>query len=228
MIVQTPAIVLKSFPYGDTSLVTRCFTREMGKISLITRGARSKKSPQSAYLQPMNHLEVIFYYKTTRDLHTVSKLSFLSSWSGILADLKKISYGLAIIELTDKTLRDHDAHSDLFDELQAVLQLLNDRPDHLNLVFWYYQVKLLSALGFRPDLYDRDLPFFTLPDPAAGPNSRAILETLLDGSIDDLPSDAVAAGDRKAIGEFLNAQLRYHFDDITELQSFKVLKQILD
>lgn len=228
MIVQTPAIILKSFPYGDTSMVTRCFTREMGKISLITRGARSKKSPQGAYLQPMNHLEIVYYYKSTRELHTVSKLSFLSNWSGITADLKKISYGLAIVELTDKTLRDNDAHKELFDELHTVLQVLNDRDDHLNMVFWYYQLKLLSELGFRPDLYDRDLPFYTLPDPAAGPGSRKILEKLMDSRAEEIPDEPVGAQDRKAIAEFLNAQMRYHFEDITELQSFKVLKQILE
>ena len=44
MIINTPAIVLKSFPYGDTSLIARCFSKDNGKISLIIKGARSKKS----------------------------------------------------------------------------------------------------------------------------------------------------------------------------------------
>lgn len=228
MIITTPAVILKSFPYGDTSLVARCFTREMGKISIIARGARRKKSPQGAYLQPMSHLEMVYYYKSTRDLQTVSKLSFLSGWSGIMADLKKISYGLAIIELTEKILSEHDANPHLFDELVAVLQALNDRDKRLNLIYWYYQVKLLSVLGFRPDLYNRELPGYLLPDPAAGPNSRLLLEELLECGLNDLPEQAVAAADRKAISEFLSAQFRYHFEGITELHTLKVLKQILD
>jgi DNA repair protein RecO (recombination protein O) len=44
MFIQTPAIVLKSFPYSDTSIIARCFTLEKGKISFIIKGARSKKS----------------------------------------------------------------------------------------------------------------------------------------------------------------------------------------
>ena len=228
MIVHTPAIILKSFPYGDTSLVARCFTREMGKISVIARGARRPKSPQGAYLQPMSHLEMVFYHKTTRELQTVSKLSFLSSWTGIMADLKKITYGLALVELTDRTLQTQDRHTELFDELTGVLQELNVRTEKLNLIFWYYQVKLLSQLGFRPDLYNRELSGYILPDPAAGPNSRVILEGFLSGTLASLPDLPVTAQDRKAISEYLNAQIRYHFEDISELQSFKVLKQILD
>lgn len=228
MIVQTPAVVLKSFPYGDTSLVVRCFTRDMGKVSLIARGARSKKSPLGAYLQPMSYLELVFYHKTTRELQTISKVSFLGSWPAILDDLKKISYGLAVVELTDKTQRDHDAHQDLFDLLVEVLTTINQRQERLNLVFWYFQVRLLSSLGFRPNLYDRELIGFTLPDPAAGPNSRLLIEALLEHDLASLPDLPVTARDRKAIAEYLNAQMRYHFENITELQSLKVLKQILD
>ncbi len=228
MIIQTPAIVLKSFPYGDTSLVARCFTREMGRVSVIARGARSKKSPLGAYLQPMGYIDLVFYHKTTRELQTATKMSFLGSWSGIMDDLKKIAYGLAIVELTDRTIRDHDAHTGLFDELVQVLQRLNDRSERLNLVFWYYQLRLLSSLGFRPDLYDRELPGYTLPDPAAGPRSRQIIEDLLDSSAAAIPTYPVVAADRKAISEFLNAQVRYHFEDISELHSLAVLKQILD
>ncbi len=228
MIVQTPAIVLKSFPYGDTSLVARCFTREMGRVSIIARGARRQKSPQGAYLQPMGYIDLVFYNKTTRELQTASKMSFLGSWPGIMADLKKITYGLAIVELTDRTLRDHDPHAGLFNKLIQVLQILNDRTDHLNLVFWYYQVQLLTSLGFQPDLYYRQLPGFTLPDPAAGPNSRQILEDLQACTPDSIPDFAVNSADRKAISEFITAQIRYHFEDISELHSLQVLKQILD
>ena len=43
MIVNTSAIVLKTFPYGETSLISRCFTKEKGKVSFIIKGAQSKK-----------------------------------------------------------------------------------------------------------------------------------------------------------------------------------------
>ena len=50
MIAQTPAIVLKSFPYGETSIIARCFSRNYGKISLIVKGARTKKNLKLPFL----------------------------------------------------------------------------------------------------------------------------------------------------------------------------------
>ena len=39
MIINTNAIVLKTFSYGETSLISRCFTEDRGKISFIIKGA---------------------------------------------------------------------------------------------------------------------------------------------------------------------------------------------
>ena len=61
MIIQSQAIVLKSFSYSETSIIARCFTREMGKISVIIRGAKRKNSPNAAYFQPANYLDLVFY-----------------------------------------------------------------------------------------------------------------------------------------------------------------------
>ena len=50
MIIHSSAIVLRRFSYSDTSIIARCFTKEMGKLSFIIRGAKRKKSPQSAFM----------------------------------------------------------------------------------------------------------------------------------------------------------------------------------
>ncbi len=76
MITNSTAIVLKRFPYSESSIIARCFVREMGKVSFIVHGAHRKKSPMGSYFQPINCLDLVYYYKETRDLQTVSKASF--------------------------------------------------------------------------------------------------------------------------------------------------------
>jgi hypothetical protein len=228
MIIHTPAVVLKRFPFSETSLTARCFTREMGKVGLLVRGARRKKSPMAAYFEPASYLDLVFYYKSTRELQTVSKAGFTELWPRLQDDLKKIAYVLSVIELTDKTITDQDPHRDLFDELVNVLRALHARSERLNLVFWYYELKLLTLLGFRPDFEQRDFPGLLFPDPFAGPNSRRILEGLQDGTLDSLPDVPITARDRKVISDYLSLQLRYHFEGLGELKSFAVLRQILE
>ena len=108
MIINSDAIVLKRFPYGESSLICRCFVKEIGKTSFIVHGAHRKKSSKAAYFQPGNCINIIFYYKDNRNLQTISKTSFSKNWIHIQNDLKKIAYTMAVIELTDKCISEND------------------------------------------------------------------------------------------------------------------------
>ena len=227
MIINTLAVVLKSFPYGETSIITRCYTRDHGKVSLIVKGARRKKSPMVAYFQSMNYLDIVYYYRQTRSLQSLSKASFVEIWSGLNQELKKIAHGLAVIELTEKTNTENDPHPELFDELVAVLRAFDSSELRLNLIFWYYQIKLLTILGFKPDFYQLDHGNIKLPNPFAGPNSQNILEDLSNNTIDSISNITATSKDRNAISKYLTAFFNYHFEGMDSLKSFSVLRQII-
>ena len=71
MISNSNAIVLKRFPYGESSIIAKCFVRNRGKLSFIVHGARRKKSSRSAHFQPTNCLDIVYYFKTTKNLQTI-------------------------------------------------------------------------------------------------------------------------------------------------------------
>ena len=205
----------------------------MGKISFMVRGAKRKKSPQSAFYEPMSHLDLVFYYNERRDMQTVSKANFATTYKNIHGDLKRIAYGMAVVELTEKTITDHDPHSELFIVLLNTLNTIDTRVEQLNLVYWYYQIKLLTLLGFKPDLNNRDLTGLVLPDPTKGPNSAEILSFLLSGDLSDtgfqskLNELSISSKDRKVISQYINTCLYYHFDGLKELKSLSVLKALV-
>lgn len=227
MIIHTPAIVLKSFPYGDTSLIARCFTKENGKISLIIKGARSKKSPKSAQFQPLSFIDIIYHNKPNRDLQVLSKVNFRESWPKILDDLKSVTLAMAILEMTEKTLHEDDPHPGLFATLVDVLRAFNKRENDPNLLFWFYECALLTHLGFRPNLDKREFQGLMLVDPNSGPNSGLILASLLAENIDDLPNDTVTPDDRKIISDYLWTLLRYHFENLDKMKSLEVARKLL-
>ena len=227
MIINTSAVVLRSFPYSETSIIARCYTRDHGKVSVIVKGARRKKSPMAAYFQSMNYLDIVYYYRETHSLQSASKATFVEIWSGLNQDLKKIAYGLAVIELTEKTNPENDPHPELFDELVAVLKAFNSSDLRLNLVFWYFQIKLLTILGFKPNFYHLEHGNVKFPNPFIGPNSQNILEDLNSNTIDSITNIAATSKDRKAISEYLTAFINYHFEGLGNLKSFSVLKQII-
>ena len=91
MIVNTTAIVLKTFPYGETSLISRCFTKEKGKISFIIKGAQSKKNLLSPYFHPLSYIQIIYNENAKRELQIISKVNFVNIWLKIPNSLKKMT-----------------------------------------------------------------------------------------------------------------------------------------
>ena len=79
MIVKNQAIVIKSFSYGDTSLISRLILNDGNKISLLIKGATSMKSNKAALFQPLNLIEIDYYYKDTRDIQIYKDTYFLVS-----------------------------------------------------------------------------------------------------------------------------------------------------
>ena len=227
MIIHTPAIVLKSFPYGDTSLIARCFTKEQGKISLIIKGARSKKSPRAAYFQPLSYVDLIYNYSSKRELQILSKVNFIEYWSKTLNDLRSLTLSMAIIELTDKTIINEDPHPNLFFTLRDVLKAYNDNKSDPNLLFWFYECALLTHLGFKPDLEINKLPGLILPDLNEGTNSVPILASLLANDIHFLPDDEINKKDRMIISDYLWLLLCYHFDSVQKVKSIDTIREIL-
>ena len=43
MVQKSLAIVLNRFSYGESSIITKCFLKDYGKISFIVHGAKNKK-----------------------------------------------------------------------------------------------------------------------------------------------------------------------------------------
>ena len=227
MIVHTPAIVLKSFPYGDTSLIAQCFSKNQGKIGLIIKGARTKKKSKAAFFEPLSHIDLIYNYRQNRELQIVSKVHFIDYWSRILNNLRSVTLSMAILELTEKVLSFEDPHPNLYSMLKNVLHAINEKKSDPNLLFWFYECILLSHLGFRPNLEDNDLPGLKLPNLDEGPNSRLILSSLLSERLDRLPNDTITEDDRKIISKYLWVLLCYHFEGLNKVKSFQVARAIL-
>ncbi|SVA44536.1 uncharacterized protein METZ01_LOCUS97390 [marine metagenome] len=227
MIVHTPAIVLKSFPYSDTSIIARCFSKDQGKVSIIVKGARSKSSPKTAHFQPLGYIEMIYNNKPDRGLQVLSKVDFIEFWPRIIEDLKAVTLSMTILEITDKTLSENDPYPGLFNTLVNVLRMYNEQKTNPNLLFWFYECALLSHLGFRPSLDKLEFPGLTLVDLDSGPNSRAILTKLLKENMGDLPSEPIMAKDRKVISDYLWTLLRYHCDGLDKIKSMDVARNIL-
>ena len=227
MVQKSLAIVLNRFSYGESSIISKCFLKDYGKISFIVHGAKNKKNFKNSYFQPGNYLELLFYYRPNRNLQTVSKATFQNQWVSIQKDFIKISYVMAIIELVDKCTSDIDRNDELFNELTNAISLIEIKRNQMNLVFWNFQYQLLRVLGFKPDFKQLELDYSILPDPFAGPNSKKIFHDFEKQNVDFNQFYKITQLDRLAISDYLNCCFSIQFENVKNLKSFEVLKQCM-
>ncbi|MBF88669.1 MAG: DNA repair protein RecO [Candidatus Marinimicrobia bacterium] len=244
---STSAIVLKSFPYGDTSKIARIYTRDFGKLSIIGKGVMSSKALQGSYFEPINCINLNFYYSPKKQLQIFSKAEFNYALISIKNDMKKLSYGFAIMELIDRTVTGQEPNKELYFLTEAVLKAIDKSSGNLNRIFWYFEIKLLSILGLRPHLSNcpqcnKKLysAFFSLiygelvcGKCISGSSSKLsagtinIIKILSTSNLDDLSSIECSPLERKEFGHFIKKYLEYHVEGLHHIRSLRVMESIL-
>ena len=152
MLISTSAIVLKTIPYGDTSIISRMFTEDQGKVTILAKGAWRPKNNAGALLEPMNHIHLQYYHKSSREIQILKDGVFSQQFSNLRKELNKIIVGLAIVEMMDKSTMDNNPFPILYRLGWRVLKKLNDEKQNIWLVFIFFLCQLSLRLGFLPNL----------------------------------------------------------------------------
>jgi DNA repair protein RecO (recombination protein O) len=151
MIVTTEAVVLRTMKYRDTSLIATLLTRSAGKISVLAKGARDRKSKLASALQPMNHVTAVYYHKESRELQLLSQCDVVRPLRKLSDALEKMAAGMAAVELADAVSPVEQENIPLFDALTSTLVAINDATKHPENALYHYEMRLLQAIGFRVD-----------------------------------------------------------------------------
>lgn len=109
-IIKTEAIVLSKMNFGDSSNIASLFTEDLGRISVIIKGARSVKSKFGKMVDPLNYLLVVLYKKESREVQLLSGADIIQHFPELKSNLSKLSYAYAVLELVKNLLAEHEVH----------------------------------------------------------------------------------------------------------------------
>ena len=146
---KTESIILKTQPFQETTKIVRLYTRSFGKLSVIAKGARKPKSPFQAVLETGYHVEIVFYYKTGRELHTLGQCDLIDRFAGIAGDFDRTAAMTAIFELFGSGAVGEEPDAPLFDRIVGTLKILALAPKNHLLYYWSFVLFLLANQGFR-------------------------------------------------------------------------------
>lgn len=139
--------VLHTYPFKETSLVVELFSKELGRVAAVAKGARRPHSAMRGMLQSFQMLSGAWSGKN--ELKTLHSLD----WSAGLTLLKgeALMCGFYLNELLLRLLPREDAHENLFDYYTSTMQTLSNGAD-LATTLRRFELKLLQEMGYAVPL----------------------------------------------------------------------------
>jgi len=151
MIEKDCGIVLHSFKYGETGMITRIYTRNFGLLSFIVSGVRKPRAKvQNSYLQPLTQVDIVFYYSDRGGLMHLKEISCPNPYSQMPFQIAKTSVALFLAEVLSKVLKVSDSNAQLFDYIKDSVNHLDSTPLTNPDFHLAFLMQLSRFLGFFP------------------------------------------------------------------------------
>lgn len=239
MLHKTRGIVLHYIRYGETSIIAHIYTELFGRQSYIINKVRSKRPSFSLnFFQPLTILDIESYYKPSHDIQRIKEIKRHIPLDKIYSDIFKSSIAIFIAEIIYKTLYEAESNPSMFNFLIHSIQfldLMKKGISNFHLVFLIQYSKYLGIFPqFQLDTLNEeitrkrfaeqlmeDTPFVNLSE-----NARKILSELTRQSFQNLESIDIISKIRIEILDKLVEFYKLHFENIAQINSLKVLKEI--
>ncbi len=148
---KTDAIVLRVVEFSETSCIVTMFSRKLGKISAIAKGARRKKNPYEGALDLIAICRIVFLHKSSQSLDILTEAKLERRFRSASRDLDRLYAGLYLIELLNLLTDEADPHEMLFDVACLAIARI-DSDSSLKDALIEFEIRMLDLLGHLPML----------------------------------------------------------------------------
>ena len=148
---RTLALVLRTVEVFETSLVATLFTRELGKVAVLAKGARRLKSPIQGGLDLLGVSDIVLFPKASETLDLLAEAAPVERFASLRRDLAALYAGYYIAELLIDLTDPHDPHPKLFDAARITLRHLGDAELRTRRIM-RFELACLRELGLMPAL----------------------------------------------------------------------------
>lgn len=151
MLIKCEGIVIRSKDYSEGNKIVTILTKEIGKISMMARGAKKANSRLSSVTQLLTHGHYLLARASSKSMATLQQGELIHSFRLVRQDLWLTSYAAYLAELIDKIIEDNQPHAYYYQLLLEALQYFEDGKDP-QVVTHLIELKILQAEGYAPEL----------------------------------------------------------------------------
>jgi len=148
-VYKTEAMVLKHMNLGEADKILTLYTPNLGKFSAVAKGVRRPKSKMGGHLELLTHCSLMLARGQNLDIITQSET--ISSFLPLRGDLWRTSLALYAAELVAQFTAEHVENYPIYKLLLDTLRRLCE-TDNGDLTLRYFELNLLTHLGYKPEL----------------------------------------------------------------------------
>lgn len=232
MYTRSKIIILSTIKYADADLIVKCFSKELGKLSFLVKGARrsGKKKTGMSYFLPFNILWATFQYRENKNLLYFKEINIDLPLTHIHQDIRKSSIVFLLTEVVENAIQEEEVNENMFSYLENAIYWLDTHESTQNFHIAFL-VGFSRYLGIYPELYhlneniekdtfDAQLKF--------DPKNIDRLEQVLNQGIDITTSHQFKLDKKEKLG-ILNILMLYYrtmIPDFNVPRSYAVVKDI--
>jgi DNA repair protein RecO (recombination protein O) len=145
---KATAVVIGSFPLGESDRVVTFFSRERGKIRGVAKAARRMRSRFSGALELLTVGHLVFFDGGRSDLVQVDHFDVIHPFGGVREDLERLTQAAWMAECVGRLTADRDPNAAVYGLLLRGLKSmeLGAPPRRVAVVFG---LRCVEALGHR-------------------------------------------------------------------------------
>ena len=162
--METPALVISSIKYGDSSLITTCFTKYYGLRSYLLKGILSSRKGKlsKGMFQTFGLLSLISNHKKKEGLNFINEARINKPIKSIHTSVFKSTVVIFLSEVLKSVLKEEkEKNEELYNFLEVMILWLDSKNFNPNFHLKFL-IDLTRYIGFYPNTSDYNYPYFDL------------------------------------------------------------------
>jgi DNA repair protein RecO (recombination protein O) len=149
-LVESEAIVLRTYPMREADLLVTLFTRAEGKVRGVARSAKKSKRRFGGALEPLTYVRAFYDVRERQELVRLDACEVLQSPLATTVTYARAVALAHVAELLDELLPDREVNDAIFRLTLSVLHALQTSDVWLPVT--YFELWLTRLVGFLPEL----------------------------------------------------------------------------
>jgi DNA repair protein RecO (recombination protein O) len=150
-LVETEALVLKSYSLAEADKIVIFLTQHEGLVRGVAKGAKRLKSKYGGALEPFSIVHLEYFQKEERELVSIRQIDLIKSYFENASEPEFLQSFAYLSELLAEFAPPHDPNERLYRMAKICLETAAEFPASLAGITLYFELWILRLGGYLPN-----------------------------------------------------------------------------